>query len=75
MSSSSSACCGQGMTNMMSQFKTATTSFSSTNTKPHPHNSTTQISPQIQTTQITPQTFSNTFTRGGFMKFTRPTKQ
>jgi len=70
--SSSSSCCGQGMTDMVSQFKTANIGFSSTNIKPHPHNSITQ---QIQTTQITPQTFSNTFTRGGFMKFTRPTKQ
>lgn len=74
---SSSSCCGQGMTNMMSQFKTATTSLSSTTTKPHPHTiqTTLQMAPQTQTTQITPQTFSNTFTRGGFMKFTRPTKQ
>lgn len=65
---SSSGCCGQGMTDMMSQFKTAT--VSSITAKPHPHSVL-----QTQTTQITPQTFSNTFTKGGFMKFTRPTKQ
>jgi hypothetical protein len=77
-SSSSSSCCGQGMTNMMSQFQTASTAFSSINTKQHPHStqtSTQTITPQIQTTQITPQTFSNTFTKRGFMKFSRPTTQ
>ena len=59
---------------MISQFQTVSTAFSSINTKQHPH-STQTITPQIQTTQITPQTFSNTFTKGGFMKFSRPTKQ
>lgn len=72
-----SSCCGQGMTNLMSQFKTATTSLSTTtNVKPHPHSlQKQQTTLTHQTTQITPQTFSNTFTKGGFMKFNRPSKQ
>lgn len=71
-----SQCCGQGMDNLMSQFKTATTSFSSTNLKSHPHSTqqTTFSQTTMQTTQTTPQMFS-TFTKGGFMKFSRPTKQ
>lgn len=73
-----SSCCGQGMTNLMSQFKTTTSSFTNSSftsqptqtftssfTNKHPHSFSTQ------TTQITPQSF----TAGGFMKYTRPTKQ
>ena len=73
-----SSCCGQGMTNLMSQFKTSTQTFTSQSVtgqslKPHPHSSfqtTTQT-----TTQTMPQSFSSNFTRGGFMKFSRPTQQ
>lgn len=62
------SCCGQGMTNLMSQFKTV--SNTSINIKSHPHTST---STTTTTTQQLPQNFS-TFTKGGFMKFTRPSK-
>ena len=59
-----SSCFGQGMTDLMSKFKSASTTIT-TFSKPHPHN-TTQT-----TTQTTPQTFSS-FTKTGFMKFNRP---
>lgn len=63
-----SACCGQGVSNLISQFKITSVSMANLNIKPHPHDSK-QVS--IATTQITPQTFINTFTRNGFMKVNR----
>jgi hypothetical protein len=73
-----SSCCGQGMTNLMSQFKNTTASitnpsFTTQSThsfkQNHPHNFT-----QTTTTQTTPQSFTSTFTKSGFMKFSRPTQ-
>jgi hypothetical protein len=65
-----SACCGQGVSNLMSQFKTSSTSLTNLSIKTHPHD----FKPTMTTTQITPQTFTNTFTKTGFMKFTRTTQ-
>lgn len=57
------------MTNLMSQFKTTTQSL-----KPHPHSGlqNKNVGIQTTTTQNIPQFFSNTFTKNGFMKFSRP---
>ena len=74
-----SGCCGQGVTNLMSQFKTTSTSFTTTQ-KDHPHNfpattpRSTMTSTTTQTTQTTPQSFTSNFTKSGFTKFSRPTK-
>jgi hypothetical protein len=59
-----SACCGQGVSDLMTQFKKTT----GLTVKNHPHD----LKPM--TTQITPQTFTNTFTKTGFTKFSRPAK-
>jgi hypothetical protein len=69
-----SACCGQGVSNLMSQFKTTSTSLTNLSIKTHPHDfkPTSTVSP-MTTTQTTPQSFTNTFTKTGFMKFSRPT--
>jgi hypothetical protein len=64
-----SECCGQGVSNLMSQFKTTTSTLTNLSSKNHPHDLK-QVS-TITTNQITPQTFTNT----GFMRFSRPTKQ
>jgi hypothetical protein len=67
----SSSCCGQGMTNLMSQFKMTTSQI-----LPHPHGSSNKqtIQQTIQTTQpiIQQQLQQQNFTRRGFTKFTRP---
>jgi hypothetical protein len=73
------SCCGQGMSNLMSQFKTTTTTITN---KPHPHSTlqtqtstfATKSHPHNTfqtTTQTTPQLFSSSFTKGGFMKFSK----
>lgn len=68
-----SSCCGQNMTNLVSQFKKNTQTVTGQSLKPHPHsNFQTTTQP---TTQTTPQSFSNSFTKRGFMKFSRPTQQ
>lgn len=69
-----SSCCGQGVSNLMSQFKTTSSTLTNFSTKNHPHDfKPTQTLPTMiaMTTQKTPQTFTNT----GFMRFSRPTKQ
>jgi len=66
----SSSCCGQGMTTLVSKFKSTSLSLPNLQTKSHPH----EFKQPITTTQITPQTFSNSFTKRGFTKFTRPPK-
>jgi hypothetical protein len=70
-----SACCGQGVSNLMSQFKTTSTNLTTFSVKNHPHDlkPMSTMSP-MTTTQTTPQTFTNTFTKTGFMKFSRPTQ-
>lgn len=65
----SSSCCGQGMTNLFSQFKTTTNQILQ-----HPHGNFNKQTTQ-QTTQITQpiqQQLQQNFTRRGFTKFTRP---
>lgn len=70
-----SGCCGQGVTNLMSQFKTASTSFTTTQ-KYHPHDfAATTSTITATTTQTTPQNFTSNFTASGFMKFSRPSQQ
>jgi hypothetical protein len=62
-----SACCGQGVSNLIYQFKTTSNNLTAFSVKNHPHD----LKPM--TTQTTPQSFTNTFTKTGFMKFSRPT--
>lgn len=69
----SSSCCGQGMTNLFSQFKTTTNQILQ-----HPHGNLNKQTIQQtiqQTTQIIQpiqQQLQQNFTRRGFTKFTRP---
>jgi hypothetical protein len=65
------SCCGQSMTNLISQFKAS---------KPHPHSTlqnqtsstfASKSSTFQTTTQTTPRLFSSSFTKGGFMKFSK----
>ncbi len=65
----SSSCCGQGMTNLLSQFKTTTTQI-----LPHPHGTQKTAQQTVQQTvqPIMYQQLQQNFTRRGFAKFTRP---
>lgn len=69
-----SACCGQSVSNLMSQFKTTSTNLTAFSVKNHPHDLKPMTTMSAMTTQTTPQTFTNTFTKTGFMKFSRPTQ-